>query len=447
MKIKLMFVLPFVMVVLLGCAIIEHIGEPRYFALSISSDEPVSVYNLNRYAIWFCSGSETESNTTIMAEAGDLLYITTEEIELFYRFDPKDGQHLSFTSDPDAPYMTYLNGQLVCLGINDDPGVWEWIKECDIRSLQHLQSLDFSGGLGEILDLNLVKKIAKARPTIGLCLGDITKVSSEILALFTPSWLYISGSFDFNEVDTSRLKKLECLFVFEPENTQFIEELDHLETLILHSENDAGDLNLDRIAQLRSLTLSGWSNINGLENFSNRNRLRNLYFVGCETDDVSLIYLFPKLTGLGLYYCDVDIDLLELQDLSRLRWLSFPPNVSQSDFATFLSQHPELKVVDLINCDKINDLSPLASLAEIQGLTLEVAVEDLSPLYQLTDLQVLTLGEDSFDEEDYQNLQASLPNTQIVTGYCLGSGWLLLMIPCIAVGSVVIHLARKRSSR
>jgi hypothetical protein len=63
-------------------------------------------------------------------------------------------------------------------------------------------------------------------------------------------------------------------------------------------------------------------------------------------------------------------------------------------------------------------------------------------------MEVLTLVEDSVDEGEYETLQAALPDTQIsIGGYCLGSGWILVMIPIIVAASLTIHLRGKRCSR
>ena len=447
MKIKLLFVLPWIVVALLGCEIIQRPGEPRYHALSFTGDEPITVWNLNRYSLLLHSSPASENPTAIMAEGGDLLYISTEEAETYYRYNPRDGNKLSFTCDPDAPFKMFLNGRLISLSLSDDPAVWEWIEDCDVHSLRNLRSLYFFEGEEGSQNLGLVQKIANAQPNIGL-IFDESYDPLEIIALFTPSWLVVQGLFDGDEDTMSRLTTLECLFCYTSEGTEFIAEFPNLENLILYTEGATNSFQLNRLNKLRSLSLFGYSDIKGLTTISDRKRLRNLYLIGGEPDDISPISVFPNLTGLGFNLCEEPVDLSELQTLPRLRWFSFPPNVSQSDFSTFLSQHPGLKVIDLLGCDEINDLSPLARFKKVQGLTLDIDVDDLSALYQLTDLEVLVLGEDSFDEEEYENLQAALPNTQVASGgYCLGSGWLLLMIPVIVVGNVVIHLGRRRSSR
>jgi hypothetical protein len=140
--------------------------------------------------------------------------------------------------------------------------------------------------------------------------------------------------------------------------------------------------------------------------------------------------------------------LSALDNLSNVKWISFPPGISQGDFSDFLSKNPGLEVIDLLGCEAISDLSPLSRLTSIRALNLDLTVEDLSPLYQLKDLELLTLHEDSFEEWQYEELREALPNTQIVIGgYCLGSGWLLLAIPVIVVSTACARLFRKRVIR
>jgi hypothetical protein len=446
-KIRFCFLLPCIIAALIGCGIIEPAGGPVYHGLSIRGDEPISVANQNKYDMYGLSGPIAEGPTAVMAEAGDLLYLWNDDIECFYRYDPGDGQTLAFTSDPGACFKTFLNGQLIILDIyDDDPAVWEWLEKCDTGSLQHLRSLQFHIYKQEKLNMDLIRKIAKARPAIGLYFEADPPNRAEIITLFTPTWLVAAGSLDFNEENISRLKKLRCLYFLEPESLRFIEKLPNLESLILSMDDD--DIQIDKLPKLRSLTLIGGSGLSSLAGFRNKKRLRNLYFIACELDDLSPVGQFTELNGLGFMFCQGNADLAALPELPRLRWISFPEDVSQDDFAMFLVQHPRLKVVDLFSCNELDDISPLASLSELQGLTLDVAVEDLATLYGLKGLEVLTLGEDQVAEEEYQDLQAALPGTRIaLTGFCLGSGWLLLIIPMILMGRLAIRLAAKRAKR
>jgi hypothetical protein len=385
-------------------------------------------------------------STALMAEAGDLLYISTDELDCYYRYNPKDGRQLSFTRDPDAPFKTFLNDRLISLYIDDDPAVWKWIEECDARSLRDLRSLHFAIE-EKVPDLALLQKIARSKSTIGLSFdwGDM----SEIITLFTPFWLAIDGDLEVDESLLPRLNKLEFLFLSSAEDIKFVEDLPNLETLILSEGENLHDVKFDKMTKLRSLTLVACA-ISSLPALGNNKRLRNLYLVfDEEIEDINPIADLPRLQGVGFTYCDGVADISALDNLSRIKWISFPPGITQEDFSAFLSKYPGLEVVDLLGCHAISDISPLSGMASLRALNLfSESVEDLSPLYQLKDLELLTLYDNLYEEWQYEELREALPNTQIaIGGLCLGSGWLLLAIPMIVVSTACARFFRKRVVR
>jgi hypothetical protein len=420
MKFKVLFMSSWFVVTLLGCGVIQQAGGPKYYTVSVSSDGPITVYNLNRHGIFFYSDSMSTISTALMAEAGDLLYISTDELDCYYRYNPKDGRQLSFTRDPDAPFKTFLNDRLISLYIDDDPAVWKWIEECDARSLRDLRSLHFAIE-EKVPDLALLQKIARSKD------GDL-------------------------EVDESllpRLNKLEFLFLSSAEDIKFVEDLPNLETLILSEGENLHDVKFDKMTKLRSLTLVACA-ISSLPALGNNKRLRNLYLVfDEEIEDINPIADLPRLQGVGFTYCDGVADISALDNLSRIKWISFPPGITQEDFSAFLSKYPGLEVVDLLGCHAISDISPLSGMASLRALNLfSESVEDLSPLYQLKDLELLTLYDNLYEEWQYEELREALPNTQIaIGGLCLGSGWLLLAIPMIVVSTACARFFRKRVVR
>jgi hypothetical protein len=92
-------------------------------------------------------------------------------------------------------------------------------------------------------------------------------------------------------------------------------------------------------------------------------------------------------------------------------------------------------VVELIDCWEINDLDPLLKLPKLQTLVLQLEKEQLTMIDSLVQLKLLILTNEIFDDnpEWVKELSSSLPNTTIVpgSGLCLGSGWLILLIPFI----------------
>ncbi len=98
--------------------------------------------------------------------------------------------------------------------------------------------------------------------------------------------------------------------------------------------------------------------------------------------------------------------------------------------------HPGLEVIEIIENNKINDLQPLSKLKLLCGLTITDTVTDITSVKTLTKLKYLSLPDkflsDTFMKAD---LLKSLPNTRISAneGFCLGSGWLLLLIPLVLI--------------
>jgi hypothetical protein len=131
-----------------------------------------------------------------------------------------------------------------------------------------------------------------------------------------------------------------------------------------------------------------------------------------------------------------------MKDLSHLRWLSFYEDATQDDFNSLIKWHPDLEVVEIINNDAISDLQPLLKLRKLSGLTITPdTITDLPIVKSLKNLKYLSIPTGVFADSTLNaELLKSLPRTRIVAneGVCLGSGWLLLLIPIILILRVLI---------
>jgi hypothetical protein len=120
--------------------------------------------------------------------------------------------------------------------------------------------------------------------------------------------------------------------------------------------------------------------------------------------------------------------------LDGIRWITFSPDVTQSDFNSFINSHLNIEVAEIFDNDTISSLSPLLKLKNLYGLTITDTLTDIASVKSLKNLKYLSLPS-SFLEDKYvkDDLQKSLPGTRIVAneGFCLGSGWLLLIIPLV----------------
>ena len=127
---------------------------------------------------------------------------------------------------------------------------------------------------------------------------------------------------------------------------------------------------------------------------------------------------------------------LILKELPAIRWLSFYEDATQDEFSSIIDAHPDLEVIEIINNDEINNLQTLLNLEELTGITLTDTVTDLNTLEKLRNLKYLSIPDYVFNDTVLKaELQKALPETIIVAneGVCLGSGWLLLIIPLILI--------------
>jgi hypothetical protein len=92
-------------------------------------------------------------------------------------------------------------------------------------------------------------------------------------------------------------------------------------------------------------------------------------------------------------------------------------------------------VVELIDCPDVKDLSPLKQKENLKILVLHLVDNWPENLGSLNQLELIILSKEIFDKspERISELRQQLPDTLIVpgSGLCMGSGWLLLILPMI----------------
>lgn len=217
----------------------------------------------------------------------------------------------------------------------------------------------------------------------------------------------------------------------------------NLESLIVAEwKPEPGELlPLSGLKKLRSLTLAECS-FKDLSHFEFPASLENLFLVSCDTlTDISGLAQISNLVSLGLAGSDDVKDMELLNNLENLKWLSFPKNVTQEQFNSILGKQPLLEVVELNDCPLVKDLTMLQDQTQLKVLILNTAEYDLSQLEMLDQVELIVLNAELFKDvpELIVQLRTNLPDTQIVpgSGLCLGSGWLLLLLPLVVLVRVI----------
>ena len=164
-------------------------------------------------------------------------------------------------------------------------------------------------------------------------------------------------------------------------------------------------------------------------------KLKNLYI---ESDSINLnaIYEYhPHLKFLHLGLNKQGVFNSGIFKKNKLKWLSlYPaddPFMGQNP-KVFQDSFPELEYLEFENNDSLLDYSNFKNLKNLKYLIVSGKVGLDSTLHNLNHLRYLSLSDDFLkDSINVVKVKRALPNTIITpnSGACLGSGWLLLIIP------------------
>lgn len=118
--------------------------------------------------------------------------------------------------------------------------------------------------------------------------------------------------------------------------------------------------------------------------------------------------------------------------LSDLSFVSYMPNLkvaifsdcSVSDLTPF-SACKKLEYLEIVNCNALTTLEPLAECESLKGLNMSwvFSIEELDPLYGLEHLERLYFGRHDFPQEEVDEARAALPNCW-VTDHAESVAWI-----------------------
>jgi hypothetical protein len=176
--------------------------------------------------------------------------------------------------------------------------------------------------------------------------------------------------------------------------------------------------------------------------------IEELSLVGCERiTSLSGLERFSNLQTLILSGSEGIEDLSALRGMTKLAWVGLPPGITQEQFSAFIGEHPAMKIVELIKCKGITDLSPLQRLTGLTGLIVDEFSGTFDAVDLLKSLEFLGLPKEVFnsDTKSLARIREALPRTLVVpASVCLGSGWILLVIPLAASMWIAGFWARSR---
>lgn len=392
---------------------------------------------------WVSDAPEGQPQALLLRD-GDFVFGS----EAPFVYSAADGASIKIESDK---VSSRLGQKTVTIGIDEAEGR-DWLSKATENQLKDLRMV----GVPKEIDagvLTSLRRLASTNPSVDLTFDSNASVL-EVLPIFKPRAVFLPD--DVTAATLASLAnqpQLETVLVKcnEPGALDVLTKLPKLTRLVLGEWEPAKTGPLPAgLRSLRSLTIAGGGELKDLSALSNLpDQLEELSAL--DTKGLSDITALSRLTHLTTLILNGDEsigDLSVLQTLQSLRWVGVPAKTTQEQFAAFVSAHPDLAILDLTRNANIASLAPLSSLKKIDGLILQGPYENMSAVQGLKTLRFLGVSKKLWDASPDQiaALKAALPDALIVrvSPFCLGSGWILLLLPALAATA---WLARRRTTR
>jgi hypothetical protein len=359
----------------------------------------------------------------------DLLECDCEEGTFYFINEESPAGRIKISGNDTA---WYINDKLYSLKVTEAVDLNPWLMKKNKKDLSHLRLINVDRNLN-VKDITFLKKLAELKPDVGFVfLNDEDKVE-DIAQMFNPRYLL-------------RLK-------LHNNNIQLLEGMTNLEYLWASVEEEDLIKALPAIPSLRSILLSCENRLLPEDFLSNNPQIEKVIVYSSENFDFNVLSPIENLKEFTLLLSDslVNTELInrhrELKSLNinaiynpwniklpRLRYVTINSEVSQTGFDNFLMSHPHLEAIEITNNQHISDLHHLADLKKLRALSIIDTVTDIASIKNLSKLKYLSLPDDYLGNSGMKaEIQQSLPGTRLAAnqGFCLGSGWLLLLLPLI----------------
>lgn len=415
----------------------------------------VFLKNINSYTNYSKSFILTEYNSNpdsisaIPLSNNDLLACEIDVISIIYKYSISDGKILSFSLDGN---FIKLNNHIVSIILEDNDEIYHWLVNAEDDKIDHLNSIYISDKLPEKY-LPLIKRIGSLNHDIGLVID-----SEDIdLSIFTksiePTWLFIDYMDDsLIKSNIPKLLSLELLVCpeIDLDSVYFIQllklpKLKHLMWCVMDKpEGSVSHVENDQIESLGFICVED-EKTDFIKDFHG---LKEMSLLFDPKSNLSFLKEIKDLSVLNLIGDSIsNLDVLD--DVKSLIWVTLPSSIKQSELEQFIAGHPKVEILQFNGNKNLLDLSPLKELKHLTSLTITGDTANLESIYKLKNLQHLSLPQKMVEDSvTWATLKTKFPNTIIVpnTGFCLGSGWLLLFIPIMLMMYVTIDFIRKRKS-
>jgi len=408
----------------------------------IQSDEACGWFP---YIDQFVSATEEGRTQALLLRDGDYLWCESAGP---VRYEARDGQTLTISHEGST---TRMGEKTVAVELDEDGTAW--LRDASEGELRELRTLLLPGKMDEEGERAL-ERLASVNRIVDLAAGDSLDGLDRALKLFEPRMVStgIEGSSSVLGELLANQPRLEMLHANTAADFDFLRSLPRLRHLTWNVE-ESGPLP-PGLTELRSLYVGldpgkgGWKALEAAPA-----GLLELSLVGDpDLSDLSGIVMFADLQEIRLFTPDDQpVDLSALDSLHRLRRAYLPSGTTQDQFEKFARAHPDLAVLEIPESHRITDLTPLKTFRNLQALVIGDPLEQLDVLQGLTSLRFLGISRGAYDgsPEQVAAIRKALPDTLVVRmePFCLGSGWILLLAPAIALFWFLRRRPRRASAR
>lgn len=403
------------------------------------------VCNYSKSLLFSVNKPASGNTTVILGSKGDLFVL---DDFLYYYQDTFPQKRLSVRY---TDSVLFVDGKISCINISGKDSLIPWMKNLLNEDLSALQVINISSDTiaGCFRDL---KELAALRPGAGIVFSGNFHNMEALCQVFQPQLIVSPTLYKSGYGKLASLTGLKVLIASAGDSllTDPLPAMPSLKHLALTEIEEHAVISGDLLIHNKQLERVGlgkegaidFSLLRPLEN------LKELVIIGADSIlNPEEINRHKNLELLFLAGDELDFDP-SVFHLPRLRWIAIPSCVTQDEFTTLLKNHPNLEVVEIFGNDTITSLKQLSALSKLSGLAIMDTVTDLATVKTLKNLKYLSLPHELLNDSLFNaELHRTLPGTKIAAndGFCLGSGWLLLLLPAVFGARFILNLKRRRN--
>lgn len=412
------------------------------------------------------------SSTLFIADSGQVRYMPVRENELLCAMGGDYSAIIKYTrgsydtmSVDLRDSIAYVNGRLHQLGFLRGSDMLPLLKRLNAKERKDIRMLYIIGELPASY-LPWIDSIASVNPTVDLFLQpDSLPIPAEQLqwlaARFKPTAMVA-------EMTSGELPLLETF-----------SNLQYLYVILDSDDSTAEEPMLPPLPALRALSLDLQGNdslFSPQRFFRHHRKLSELSLRSTQAPYEALSRAVPSLQRLYIESADSlqrlpygtwfgkleglfinqplggDFDFDGFQSGQPLQELGLLSSIRQDQFDALIAHQSRLRWLELYSDDslKVRDYASLAKLKHLEYLTIGEKVGDITSLQSLKQLRFLSVpAGDSTDSVKFSQLEKALPHTRVTPngGFCMGTGWLLLVVPLMLASAWIMRQWKNASSR